>query len=503
MAKRFLLYSLLLLAILLTYPQECYALGVRPLVIDLDLEPGDRATFELELTPGEQGRTVKLGLFEPRQLLTGGLEYRQATPQEYYPIGWLDLPEEVTVPPGENVTVECQVRVPYDAFGSNTVIIMVEPGVEDAETGIVFRVRYAVRVNINVPRPGLRAQIDIEDFFLESDEEGRPQVVAHVKNPSPLHYNTTAEVTIRDENRRLVERVAMNSQAGWQAGRGTSRIYAGAEVLLLGEVTEYLAPGEYDLRLFINFADGRQSISSSRVSVEEGQFVQPRQYLRFSPQVVEDSLRPGASLTQALQLENRSGDPVFVEIRTQKIEQEYPHCVFDSFGIEFRGGRDFELAPNRSTRTVLISRSPRNIEVGGYYGYLNIDVFSKERELLETHQIPFSITVGEVEEYEGAIRSVEYDYFTEEYLFSVYLLNKSKVHMVPTGVLYLIDEDGDVVRSMRLDMQEGQLNILPQKGAILTGTARDLEPGDYTARIVINYENQEVTSAEIPLNIKP
>ena len=60
---------------------------------------------------------------------------------------------------------------------------MVEPegstGLVEGTSGVVFRVRYAVRIAIiHVDRPGLRAIADVVDFGLQPDSEGRPVAIA-------------------------------------------------------------------------------------------------------------------------------------------------------------------------------------------------------------------------------------------------------------------------------------------------------------------------------------
>ncbi len=46
---------------------------------------------------------------------------------------------------------------------------MVEPAVDETDVGITFRVRYAVRINIDVDRPGLRPRGDILNFDLKAE----------------------------------------------------------------------------------------------------------------------------------------------------------------------------------------------------------------------------------------------------------------------------------------------------------------------------------------------
>ena len=67
----------------------------------------------------------------------------------------------VNVYPGSEAKVSGTVRVPFSAGGSHTAVIMVEPQVPMIQSGITFRVRYAVRLNIRVDRPGLRRTAEL------------------------------------------------------------------------------------------------------------------------------------------------------------------------------------------------------------------------------------------------------------------------------------------------------------------------------------------------------
>ncbi len=130
--------------------------GVRPLVLDLDLTPGDRTEFEITLTPGTTEEIVDLTLYQPIQLLDGSLNYLPADPAGFPAANWITLERnQVRVIPGAETSVKGTVQVPFSAGGTYVAVIMVEPQTPVAQQGITFRVRYAVRLNIRVNRPGL------------------------------------------------------------------------------------------------------------------------------------------------------------------------------------------------------------------------------------------------------------------------------------------------------------------------------------------------------------
>ena len=232
------------------------AVGVRPLVIDLELKPGESRDFELILTPGDGEETANLSFYEPVQLLNGSLAYQEPALASFSAISWVSLDKkQVQVYPGEEVRIAGTVRVPFSAGGSHTIVIMVEPQAPAAQQGITFQVRYAVRLNIRVDRPGLRETADLTEIGLIPGEAQEPIIRAVVNNSSAWDYLVSGEVTIRDQERRLVERVLLSPPSSAGSGSSQIRMYPGSQVEFLGEITKRLTPGEYSLRTFFRYGD--------------------------------------------------------------------------------------------------------------------------------------------------------------------------------------------------------------------------------------------------------
>jgi len=503
MARRF-LFSIAAVFALLMFSCGVFAVGVRPLVVDLDLRPGGVEEFELVLSPGESEEIVNLNLYQPLQLLTGGLTYQEGDPETYQAIEWVKLENNrVVVPPGEEKTVKGRVEVPFNAGGSHTVVVMVEPEVEQAKTGITFRVRYAVRINIVVDRPGLRAQAEVLDFGLDEDEEGNPVMNMRLRNPSALHYNASAEVTIRDEKRRLVERVELRTPAAWQSGRGTTRIYPGAEVLFTGDVTEPLFPGDYQMKLFVRYAEGQQVIMSRDLSIESGDFPKAQEAARVKvePETIDVRVRPGGASSAVVNIENRTGGPLCVKMGARDIESGYERSVYKHTQVQLRGNSEFELDARRRGRTVLTIRLPRDIEPGGYYGFLDIGVFSGET-IIEKHSVRLDVIAEGKMEYKAEIVSLYTDFQDGEHLFTVDVRNLGSVHILPRARMYLKDGNGKIVRTLWLTLQEGLDSILPGQAGLTIGTARDIEPGRYMADITVMCEAGEIAAGELPVVIE-
>ncbi len=499
---RLVLAALLLLAV----PGAAQAVGVQPLVVDLDMSPGDSQEFELLLNPGESEETVHLSLFKPEQLLTGSLAYQEADGADFDAASWVELDDDTyTVPPEENVVVTGSVDVPFDAEGSHTVVVMVEPEQAQDDGQIAFEVRYAVRINIDIDRPGMRPALDIGEFSLEPDEDTEaPRFQALVENTSALRYPVSAEVTVRDESRQLIERVSLRPQAAWDAQQENSTLYPHAEVEFFGLMDTPLYPGDYEARLFLRYADGRQSIENKTLTVSEGQFgdYAAEALLAMDPESITSHIQAGASASEVIEIENQTPDAKRVRLSLRDVEPEYAHSVLELMDVELRGDSEFVLDGRSSGRNVLMVRSDRDIEEGGYYGYLDVESGTDADGILDTETIPLAVIVGDDLQEKGNIESIDYTEGPDGTMFSVSVGNTGTVHMAPEGTLYLRDDEGSIAHSLPLELQEGTETILPKQGDLLVTPETEIEHKVYEAEVVLEAEDQELDRIEEPLELE-
>ena len=495
--------ALIVLLIIDTFSSSLRAVGVQPLVVDLVMDKGSTREFQLELKPEDIQRTADLNLYYPRQQKSGGLSYEKGNLEEHEILNWLQLPRKVVVPPGEETTVNIEVTAPYDAKGTHTAIIMVEPMVEEEGQGITFRVRYAVRVNIHIDTPGLRRTAHLKEFKLVTNEEGRPLIQTRIINNSSLSYNVGGEVTVRAENRHLIERVKIRSQHASQGGRDETTIYPGSEVIFSGEVTEPLTPGKYDFQAFIQYADGKQLIERKTIEIGD-EFVNPdnMDYLEITPTNINDKLRKGGVHTGAIDIRNRTGDPINVKVEPKEIESKYKHSVFKDFELQLRGDQQFTLEGRRSKRPVLIARSPREIKDGGYYGQIQVSAFDPETdEKLQTKTIDMDFIVGEEYQYNGQVLNLTSRQVDNEVLLSATVSNDGNVHFKPRAKIYL-SQDDEIKYTKYLEMPEEESRILPTKVGLLRNYFNDIKPGKYKAEVTLINQEEEISKSEFDLEIK-
>ncbi|RAK10619.1 hypothetical protein C8C77_10412 [Halanaerobium saccharolyticum] len=473
------------------------AAGVRPLVLNFDLKPGDTADFELLLTPGSSRETVALIPYHPIQNLSGGLGYEVGDPAQHLALNWIELEQtEVVVPPNQEQVVQGQISVPYDAAGSHTAVIMIEQvaGGQIANPDFFnFQVRYAVRININIDRPGQRARAEITKLELNKNKEGNPQVVAHIKNSSSLHFNAGAEATVRDENNRLIERLNLVSEAAARANNLETRIYPESEVSFQADLSQPMFPGKYNLQIFLRYGNNRQLVERKEINLEEelrksGEV----RHLSIEPELIAEEIRAGSPVTQVIDLNNISNQNYKIKIRRKEVVENNIYSIFNLGELQLRGEEELELQSRNSERVVFIFRSPRDAAAGGYYGQLELAVVDENEKEIETQTIDLEILIGEEWEYSLNIEEFVFEKIEEVQTFTLDFKNSSPVHIIPRASMRLIDDENVTVETINLKLPEGKIQLLPEEKTTMTARTAELEAGTYTAEVVISNQNQEI-----------
>jgi len=485
---------------LIIFSAAVSAAGVRPLVLSFDLKPGDSTDFELLLTPSETRETIELTQYHPTQNLSGGLNYEVGDPTKHLALNWIELEEnQVIVPPGQEQIVRGRVSVPFDAAGSHTAVIMVEQAEQEnsSQSILNYKVRYAVRININIDRPGQRPRAEISTLELAKNNEGNPQLVAHIKNTSALHFNASAEATIRDENNRLIERLNLVSEAAARANNLETRIYPESEVRFQEDLSQPLFPGDYNLQIFMRYGDNRQLVERKSITLEEELTKSGEvRYLSFEPEIIEAEIRGGAPVTQVIDLNNISNQNYKVKINRSEVVADSRYSLFNTGELQLRGGEEVMIEKRKSERLVFIYRSPRDAEEGGYYGQLELEVIDENEEIIETQTIDLEVLIGDDWEYSLDIDRFNFEKIEEVQTFTLDFKNSSPVHIIPRASMSLIDSEGVTVETINLRMPEEKVQLLPEEEVRMTARTHEIEPGTYTAKVVISNENQEIETID-------
>lgn len=507
--------AVFVIAVVLMVSVNAAAAAVQPLAIDLPARPGERVPFSVFLTSSGVQESVTLQLYVPRQRPDGVLGYVAKEERIaglpgpfiggdsdlFEPLGWVSLEQRhVVLRPDETVEVKGHVQVPFTAAGSYFVVIMVEPEAEPG-SGVRVRVRYAVRLHIRVDRPGMRPEARLLDFDLAADENNEPVIAARVGNDSRLLFDVSAEATIRDASRRVVERATLQSR-GSRSALGVTPLYPGADVLFTAPVEEPLYPGVYELRLVLQYGDGLHITKTKQVVLTGDEFDQTERLrpVEFEPGRVAVELRPGGAAAIPLQVRNRTDEVLEATLGAEDVVEDYAFSVFRLLEVQTRGDTEFVLGGRQRGRTVLILRAPRDIAPGGYYGYLTADVFDAGRTV-DAVVIPLEVVIPGEWAVRGETEEVAYDEFDDYVVFTARVYNAGTGPLEPVGVLYLHDEDGVAQQSVLLELDDDIPSVLPARPGYLVGTAPALPPGLYTGRFHLQFDGVDLDVTEFPVEL--
>lgn len=489
------------------------AVGVHPLVINLSLAPGETGQFELTLTPSGGPERVQVRFYQPVQLITGDLTYQLADPSTFPPVEWIELsPQEVNVPADRPVTLNGRVSVPFGARGSHTVVLMVEPDVRAAPGTIGVQVRYAVRLNIRVRGVAQPPRVDIEDLRFETDG-GRPVVRVRVKNPSDQDFMVQAEATIRDLNRRLIERIPLLTEVARRLGQTETRIYPGSLLEFSGPVTATVPPGQYELRAFVRYADRGQVTMAKPLAFQEA--LAPARpdgtdrRLDVDPAELILRLPPGGLVTRTVQVTNLSTQPVQVLAYAREVAPAYSRSVWPL--VRLRTPMPLRLGPGEQARLVITAQSARGQPGGGYYGTLVLRSWPQDADprsappLAEATAV-VSVLVGDPPAPALAVGDLTYRPPVEagdDALLILSIQNTGPVHVEPGGRLRVETEDGQPIGDFTAASEGGRVWLFPGQSTLLVARVSPLQPGSYRVRVRVESGGRLIVDEARTLTVTP
>lgn len=477
------------------------AAGVRPLVIEMNVRPGDQRDFEINLTPGPTEELVDLTLYEPVQQLNGGLVYQLPTNPAFSATSWVALDSNtVRVLPDAESKVTGTIRIPFSASGSHTVIVMVEPRPPEIKSGIGFQVRYAVRLSIRVEKAGLRPTAEVTMLEVGPDNQGAPQIVARIKNTSALDFLVSGELAIRDQERRLVERITLRTPSGSSSGTDATRVYPGAEVEYIGSITRPLAPGEYSMQAFFRYGENGQILKNEHLVINQGEYVFPGfdelGAIVVSPPVAEHQLRAGERKSQIFEFESMVGDPVRVEISLAEVMSDYDYSLVD--WLELRSQSEFVLPARAKTRLAMTIAVPRDASDGSYHGKASFKVYNNATNgFLSETVVPINVLAGTEHQRAMEVRSVTTQRIEGEGTYvSLDLVNSGNVAFLPQISAIVINEKGEFMERILFELPEGMAQMLPRQTQHVGALTSLLDPGMYEMEIDIAHGGIEILTEE-------
>ena len=508
MRKLFVITLLSLLIFLIS--ANLFAVSVKPLSVSLIGKPGSVLNFKVTVNPSEKPGIVKITLCNVTQSLDGKQNYEPVEASKFPAAGWFSYPSMLKVTPGNPGEIEGKVKIPFDAKGDYNMMLMVSPESETVKVqGINIAVRYGVQLLLKVDRPGIRPTAEVNYLDIIKNETGIPEIQAKVKNTSVLDYSTYAYATIRDSQRKLIEKIDLLPESYWdKSNYGDPMLFPDSELLYTGKVTEFLAPGQYELRLFYRYADNGQILQTKTINVAEGEYKFPAnegKKLKISPESINLEGRPGTMAMKAIKFENRLDKPVMIVVDPLDIEPNYAYSIFNNTEIDLKGGKQFTLGAHQVTIKIITVRFAKEGPIQGNYGNLKFRVYTDEAKpnLIEEFTESLSaVTTGDKK------RAVEFTNLAGErsgdnYIVSAMFKNTGNIDISPKITLQLRDKDEKVVAKIDLGAEEGEKNsVLPERMATASGNLIHIKSGEYDAVVKATEGDNELASSKFKLKIK-
>ncbi|MGE5583135.1 MAG: hypothetical protein ACM3X9_11450 [Bacillota bacterium] len=507
--RKKLLHIGIILSLLFFISGNLWAISVQPMTLEYNAKPGETIDFKVTIKPGDKAGIVKLSLHQATQRLDGATEYIPVDPGTYPPANWVTFPATVRVSPGAESEVAGKIKVPFDAKGTSNMLLMLESDLDkQIVQGLTVMIRYGVALNVRVNRPGIRPAAALTKLDVVKNEKGLPVVQAQIKNTSLLDYRTNAMATIRNSQKKLIQRIELRPRNHWENGAKDPVIYPGSELLYYGNVTEYMAPGEYEVRLFFRFADRGQLLRGTTLSVREGDFIFPKEKMKsfnVSPPELTFEGRPNSISIKAVKFENKSDKPVLVNIESDEIEADYPYSIFTNTKVEIKGELKFTVGPKQTVMKIIAVRFPKDAPVQGNYGNLKIRAYSSDDKpsLIDESLVKLAAVLAGVKKPSLGVASLSGDRSGDTCLVAAVIKNTGNIQITPKASLLLRDKNERVVANIGLSGEgDEKIVVVPDQLVTLTGTIKNLKPGKYQAEIKLADGNTNLGTSELTLEIK-
>lgn len=483
----------------LLFQLSVYSIGVKPLVVDIEGQPGDIKEFTLAVIPGVEDERVKFSFYEQKQLESGEIEYTPSLENKSSIASWIQ-PEKSTllVPAGVETDMTCRVKIPNDEGGSKQVIIMVEQVKDDKEqkSGMQIVVRYAVRIDLRINKPGLSKKIDVEELAIKADLNRKPKAEILINNVSEWDYLMNIEATLRDSNRRLVERLELKTDYQDRNNISSTRIYSKSKLRFTSEISKRLLPGQYTLRSFIKYGD-KQKIITQKIDIKEGEYDFPTLedlgYFTPSEEKVAVELKPGLRKTQKIMIQNELDSEYPTAVMYRDPENKYKYSVGQMIKLRSKNGLTMR---KRGRQTYLFTMEvPKDAEPGSYHGTLILLALDEtKKNAVYQREIPITLIAGNDFKYQVDAKSIIGQIQEKYQIISLNYKNNGNIFIKPFAEVVITDTEGKFIERLELELPEGVEKTLPLKEGILTGNAKQLKKGKYIAEIKIMNEGQELSA---------
>ena len=518
------------------FPSLSYAIGtvgVKPMIIDLELSPGKKGEFQIEVysTSPRKDTPVHLSLFDAMQKEDGSMDFVDVGKNPYSCTKWIKLEKtDFTVPRGETVTVKGEIFVPRASSGSRIATIMVEPGYEKKAVGVTVRVRYAVVLRLKIKGRAVTEKAELERLGIKKLADGTPAIEAVLFNKSEVDFTARGRALIQDSSGKIITSINLTTESlerkkdrekekrekrlRDKVKEGEEqRLYPGSKVAFFGRLDKPVSPGEYTVIVSMKY--GKRSLTSKeKIKITEEDISplvakKPAEGASFElrPANLEIKSPPGGIRSGFFNITNITEMPVKVALLMKDIEYSpdgetvikekgsTPYSASDWIGLE---KTEYIIGPRLSQTISMRVKVPEGAQPGGRYSQVVIERLDEETgKRIEKDSVEVSVIVpgkveptAEIKKFERAKKDIG----PEEFIVDV--KNISAIHIVPKGRVVIKDIYRNKVEQIELKLKVRA--ILPQTEGRMTGEIKKkLIPGEYTANVEIDYGGKERVISKI------
>jgi hypothetical protein len=448
---------------------------------------------------------------------------------------WMDLEfREFDVRPGEKKTVGLTIKVPGVPSGGYYAAIVLEQlpvaGIVKRKP-IIHTVRMVSLVEITVQGRG-RLRQDVVISGVDVGRIGKQEGVgftATVENRGNVHLKGKGELLVKSRRGGLITTLPL------EAGRGFVLPDASRDFTAVLDRT--LPSGNYMAEAVIKYGMRGKAVARVPFSVSKGRLVpagdldaERQVKLLVDPYWVDIVARPGAFRTVPILIENEDNSPIHVSGGARDVTFDIDGRLVVSEGVDGKWScadwvdiepAEFDLAPGARRRVIAKVAIPKDV-VGGRSAQVDFTASMRKSEgaepILTSSGTTLILTIqGELDlhgELTG-MRATE-SKTTAGMDFSAVFKNNGNVPVAPKGKLVITSMDGSGGQkasgtgAQQQAQVMGEIELSEIMGVVLPeGTRRVkaaypamLEPGKYSAEMIITYGGKSPARAEREFVVK-
>ncbi|MFA5354978.1 MAG: hypothetical protein WC291_12170 [Thermodesulfovibrionales bacterium] len=526
------LIPFLLLAVFIfpSLAQAVGTVGVKPMLIDLNLAPGKKIEFQIEVySTSKDDAPVHASLFDAMQKEDGSMDFVDAGNNPYSCAPWVKLEKtDFLVRGGETVKLKGEITVPMANSGSRIAAVMIEPGYEKKKTGISVKVRYAAVLRLKISGRPVTEQAKLEKVGIRKMPDNTPAIEAVIANSSETDFMASGRALLQDSAGKIVASINLttpaleNKKAQKEKEKKRDRfrektrddeeqrLYPGAKVAFFGRIDRPVPPGEYIVMLTMKYGKRTLSLKEKITLTAEDLAASAKKPsdapFELKPERIELKGQPGGARTASFSIMNISDKPLTVKVSPSDLAynadgdaaaKEKGSTPYSATAWVAMEKTEYAIGP-RQSQTVLLKLSvPQNTQPGNWYSALAIEAQgSTAKELVEVSVlIPGktdpSCTADGLERTAGKDRAG----------FGVMVKNSSPIALAPKARVVIRDANNNEVESIELKLKAKEL--LPRTEARMAGEGRKkLVPGSYTAIAEVEYGGKEKAQTKKAFTVK-